>query len=157
LGSYKNDGEREDYICEDSIDKAGLVVTQTDATTAGNVQLVDADKEKPAGVALMTTEDPRNKGTYLINQRITVIKRGDVECVLASDNAAIVRGDPLMAVKDGANKTGVVDKLTIRTDTVANHEADLTALVGFARAAAAQNAGATYGTLIGVHLALQRS
>lgn len=157
MGSYVNDGERIQYDCEDELDKPGLVVTQTDAAVAGDVKLVDADKEKPAGVALMSTEDPLNKNTYLSDVEITTIRTGAVECILASDNAEIVRGDAIMAVKDGANKEGVVDKLTIRVDNIANYSADMIALLGFAEEAKAVNIGATYGTKIKVRLALQRT
>lgn len=160
MGSYKNSGERVSIKCEPALDKPGLVVTQVDAGTVGNVKLVDADKEKVFGVALMSTEDPLNKGTYLTNEYITVLKEGEVECILANDNAAIAVGDPIMAVKDstaGTAKTGVVDLLTIRTDSAANYAADMDALVGFAKEAKAQNAGATYGSTIVVRLNLKSS
>ena len=157
MGSYVNDGERIQYTCEDALNKPGLVVTQTDAAVAGKVKLVDADKEKPAGVALMSTEDPLNKGTYLTAQEITVIRTGVVECILASDNAEIVRGDAIMAVKDAANKEGVVDKLTIQVDNIGNYSGDMIALLGFAEEAKATLLGATYGTKIKVRLKLQRT
>lgn len=161
MGSYLDDGERVQIVCEDALDKAGLVVAQSGVATAGNVKLVDADKEKPYGVALKSTKNPMygisGEDEFLTDQEITVIKRGVVECILASDNAAIAVGDYLMAVADGAGKEGVVDKLTIRTDSVENHETDLAALVGIALEAKAANAGATYGTKIKVLLKLLRS
>lgn len=146
--------EKTAFICEDALDQKGLVVTQTDAGTAGEVKLVDTDKEVPAGVAIKTTEDPFALGSYLTDELVALQTVGETECVLASDNAAIVKGDPLMAVKDAANKEGVVDKLTIRSDTAANLLADLQAMVGTAAEAKGANAGATYGTKIKVKLKL---
>lgn len=141
------------YKVEDAVDKPGLIVTRTDVST-GDVKLVDADKEAPIGVTLTTSQDPKNVGTYLAGQELTIVDEGEVELILASDNAAIVKGDPLMAVADGAGKKGVADKLTFRTDTIANFLADLQARVGYALATAAQNAGATYGTKVRARLTI---
>jgi len=140
-------GEIRHIVCEVAVKKAGLVLTRSGAA-AGKARLVDADKEPPIGVTVKSTEDPLNKGTYLSNVEVAYRSEGVVECQLASDNAAISAGDPLMAVRDGAGNDGRVDKLTIRTDTIANYEADMAALVGYALEAK----GASKGEPIKVRL-----
>jgi hypothetical protein len=155
MGAFIHDPDRINMKCEAALDKAGLVVTRSGAGTAGNVKLVDADKEPPYGVASQTTEDPLNLGTYLANEQVCVLRQGIVNCILANDNAAIVAGNPLMAVRDSTAvtpKDGVVDLLTIRTDTTANFWADISALVGWAQEPKAVNIGVTYGTTIKVLL-----
>ena len=147
--SLREIGERPYIICEDAIKHAGLVLTRTNAATAGNAVLVDTDKEVPMGITVESTYDQvARDGTYLTNQYVPYIREGECDLVLASDNAEIVAGDDLMAVQDGATEDGVVDKLTIRTDSAANLLADLRARVGVAMEPAAALAGATYGTMI---------
>ena len=143
-------------VCEDGVKKSGLVVTRTDAVTAGKVTLVDADKEAPFGVTTKDTEDPLYPSPasvqYKTNVKQAMQRTGKSELVLANDNAEINVGDSLMAVKDGDNNEGVVDKLSIRTDSAANYNTDLLALVGWAQEYKAALAGATYGTKIKVLL-----
>ena len=113
MGSFVNDGDRVSIVCEDAITEIGQVVTLTDAA-AGKCKLVDADGEIPYGVALMTTEDPLNKGTYLTNQTITVIKSGVVICQVASDAAdtGVNVGSPFRAETDDVYE-GVVGDFTV--------------------------------------------
>jgi len=132
MGSYVNDGDRVQRSCEDAITLIGQVVTRVNVTTK-EVKLVDADGELPEGVALMTTEDPLNKGTYLANKEITVVKEGVVICQVASDST-IVAGSPIQAGTDTA-RNGVVREIAITT------VAHILSLLGYAEEAVNTSAG----------------
>jgi len=151
-GKTREPGEPVYKICESEVKTGGLVVTVEGVTTAGNVKVVDTDGATPFGVTVKSTEDPFDKGSFLKNQKIAIVQEGEVDLVLASDNAAIAVGDPVMAVRDAANNDGVIDKLVWNTSTPATLLAGMKALVGFAMEAAAANAGATYPTRIKVKL-----
>lgn len=150
--------ERKYVECDEAVKHSGLVLTRTEASATGKAGLVDADKELPMGVTVRSTEDPFNPGTYLTGQLVAYQDDGEADLVLANDNAEITYGDPIMAVLDSTStpEKGVVDKLTIRTDSIANHEADLKAIVGIAKEFKAALAGATYGTTVKVKLTLNR-
>jgi len=132
MGSYVNDGDRVQRSCEDAITLIGQVVTRVNVTTK-EVKLVDADGELPEGVALMTTEDPLNKGTYLANKEITVVKEGVVICQVASDST-IVAGSPIQGGTDTA-RNGVVRELAITT------VAHILSLLGYAEEAVDTSVG----------------
>lgn len=82
-----------------SINKEGLVLTiEDDGAGSPVVDLVN-NNEIPCGVALKTTEDPLNPGTYLAGVPIAVVRRGVAKVavsVAAADTAGISVGDVLV-------------------------------------------------------------
>ena len=132
-------------VCEDGLPSKGLVVTRTDVSAAGNVKLVDVDGETPFGVALQDTEDPlypeATSTQYRTNQRVAIQRTGEVDCLVANDNAEITIGGAVEGAIDDNSVEGVIQGLTIRTDTIANWAADMNSLLGWAQEAYAASAG----------------
>jgi len=118
-GHVRTPGEYLIYTCEDSLDKAGYVLTHSGVTTEGNVKKADAVGETPVGINVKSTEDPLKPGTYLADQKIAVAIDGVVR-VLAEDVTFTIGGYVQ------ASAAGRVTTLSVAT------LADLEKIVGIA-------------------------
>jgi hypothetical protein len=133
------------------IDFKGAVL-QLNAT--GTVQKAAAGA-RPLGIALKTTEDPLNPGTYLSGVEVAYVREGIVEVAyhLTSSDANIGVGD-LVSTK-GANSAGTVKKHvptswpgTYSNTTAATIINELGMIVGIAlEAVTAPSSGDKKGTL----------
>jgi len=116
-------------------DKKGVVVKKTGADT---VDIAGAG-EKPFGITLEDTKHPRTEAVQK-DQYVPIADIGQngavVSIPLLATNAAIAVGDYL-----GTAAGGTVNKITWRTDTLANFIADMDDIVAVALEAKPINSG----------------
>jgi len=116
-----------------SLDDSGYVLK---LLSDGKVDKVAAG-DSFYGINYKSTENPFKEGEYLKGVRIGIVRDAGVAMVkLLGTNAAISIGDFV-----GTAAGGTVDKLTHRTDTIANLLADLKATVGIALESKSASAG----------------
>ena len=96
-------------VCSDSLDDYGYVL-ELDTSTAKAKKHTGTEGHPIIGVAISSTEDPTDEGTYLSNEEVAVQHSGIAMVALKAANAAIVAGDLV-----GAVSGGVVDKFSFPT------------------------------------------
>jgi len=98
-------------VCEDSLDKAGYILTFEGVTTTGNVKKVDAAGEQPIGINYKSTEDPLKPGTYLANQEVAIVSTGIV--YVQCEDVSISPGTILVASANAKATTPTAAAVTL--------------------------------------------
>jgi len=119
------------YFDETNFDDEGYICMWSSAT-ALNVQIWTSGNI-PCGINQMAILDQQ---LAAIKGWGGLIQDGVARVKVTAANSAIVPGDPIKVVSGG-----LADKHTIREDSLANHNADMQILIGFALEAVGASAG----------------